>query len=175
MHAAGVLGDIAADRAGDLRGRIRRVIKALRLDRLADREIGDARLHPGAAVLIVDLENAVELAHREQDAVLERHGAARKRGAAAARHDLDVHVLRERQDRRDFRDALGQRDDERQRAIHGEGVAIIGAPRRFVSDDALRPEKGAKPGDDFVAPREDLRLGGRHEKGHGFLLRHAGI
>ena len=37
MHAAGILRDIAADGAGDLRGRIGRVIEARVLDRLRDR------------------------------------------------------------------------------------------------------------------------------------------
>ena len=44
MHAAGILRDIAADGAGDLRGGIGRVIEALVLHRLGDGEIGDAGL-----------------------------------------------------------------------------------------------------------------------------------
>jgi hypothetical protein len=44
VHAAGIFRDIAADRAGDLRGRIGRVIEALLLDRGGDAEIGDAGL-----------------------------------------------------------------------------------------------------------------------------------
>ena len=93
VHAAGVLRDVAADRAGDLRAGIGRVVEALVLDRLGDAEIGDARLHAGAAVGIVDLEHAVELGHAEQDRVAHRHRAARQRGAGAARHDLDLVVL----------------------------------------------------------------------------------
>ena len=54
------------------------------------REIGDARLHHGDAVVEVDLEDAVELGHAEQHAVGERQRAARQRGAGAARHDLDA-------------------------------------------------------------------------------------
>jgi hypothetical protein len=34
VHAAGILRDVAADRAGDLRGRIGRVVEALALDRV---------------------------------------------------------------------------------------------------------------------------------------------
>ena len=36
MHAAGVLGDVAADRAGDLARRIGRVVEALAGDGVAD-------------------------------------------------------------------------------------------------------------------------------------------
>ena len=43
MHAAGILRDIAADRAGDLRRRIGRIVKSGMGDRLADGEIGHAR------------------------------------------------------------------------------------------------------------------------------------
>ena len=43
MHAARVLGDVAADRARDLRRRIRRVVEAVRRRRLGDREVAHAR------------------------------------------------------------------------------------------------------------------------------------
>ena len=50
VHAAGILRHIAADGAGDLRGGVGRVVEALVLHRLGDGEVGDARLHHGAAV-----------------------------------------------------------------------------------------------------------------------------
>ena len=90
MHAAGILGDVAADGAGDLARRIGRVVEALALHRLGDGEVGDAGLRHHAAIGVVDLEDAVELAEAEQDAVGERQRAARQRGAGAARHDLDA-------------------------------------------------------------------------------------
>ena len=103
VHAAGILRDIAADRAGDLRAGIGRVVEALVLDGLGDAEVGDAGLHAGAAVGVVDLEHAVELAQPQQDGVAHRHRAARQRGAGAARHDLDLVVLAVAQDGRDLR------------------------------------------------------------------------
>lgn len=48
VHAAGVLGDVAADRAGDLRGS-EDVVEAAVFDGAGDREIGDAGLDAGAA------------------------------------------------------------------------------------------------------------------------------
>ena len=62
MHAAGILRDIAADGAGDLRGRIGRVIEALVLDRLGDAEIGDAGLHHRDAIDVIDLADAENFA-----------------------------------------------------------------------------------------------------------------
>jgi len=47
MHAAGILRDIAADAAGDLRRRVGRVIEVLMRHGLRDGEVGDARLHDG--------------------------------------------------------------------------------------------------------------------------------
>jgi hypothetical protein len=44
VNAARILRHIAADGAGDLRGRIGRVVEAGMIDRLRDRKIGDAWL-----------------------------------------------------------------------------------------------------------------------------------
>ena len=162
MHAAGVFRDIAADRTGDLRRRIGRVIKALGFHRLGDRQILHAGLHARAAVFIVDFEDAVELRHAQKNAVLERHRAAGQRRAGAARHDLHIHLLRQRHDRLHLRDRFRQRDDQRQRAIHGEGVAVIGAARCFVGDHALRRKNRAQPRQNLVTAREDFRLGRGH-------------
>ena len=90
MHAAGILRHVAADGAGDLRGRVGRVVEAGVLDRLGDREVGHARLRHHHAVVEVDLADAVELGHAEQHAVGERQRAAGQRGAGAARHHLDA-------------------------------------------------------------------------------------
>ena len=57
---------------------------------------------------------------------------------------------------------LRQRDDQRQRAIHGEGVAVIGAARDLVGDHALRGKNCPQPRQNLVAAREDFRLGRGH-------------
>ena len=142
VNAAGVLGDIAADRTGDLRRRIRRIIEALRFNGFGDREILNARLDARAAVFVVDFEDAIELGHAEKNAVLERHRTARQRRAGAAGHDLDVHLGGERHDRAHLFNALRQRDDQRQRAIHGERVAFVGATRDLVDDQAFARQYG---------------------------------
>ena len=85
MHAAGVLGDVAADRAGDLRRRIGRVVQPVRRGRLGDREIAHARLHDGGARQRIDRQDALELRQRQDDALAVRHRAAGQAGAGAAR------------------------------------------------------------------------------------------
>ena len=51
VHAARVLGDVAADRARDLAGGIGRIVEALALHRVGDAEIGHAGLGDDAAVV----------------------------------------------------------------------------------------------------------------------------
>ena len=54
VHAAGVLGDVAADGAGDLRRRVRRVVQAVGRGGLGDREVAHAGLHARGARVRVD-------------------------------------------------------------------------------------------------------------------------
>ena len=78
MHAAGIFRDIAADGAGDLRGRIGRVIEAFAFHGVGDAEIGDAGLHHDDAIDVVDLADAREFRHAEQNAVSERQARRRR-------------------------------------------------------------------------------------------------
>ncbi|MHC2750920.1 hypothetical protein ACVIWV_006374 [Bradyrhizobium diazoefficiens] len=126
VHAAGILRDIAADRAGDLRGRIGRVIEAGMRDRLADGQIGDTGLGDDDAVVEIDLADALELAEPEQHAVFERQRAAGQRGAGAARHHLDALPGTIFQDERDLLGRIGQHHDHRRLAIGGQPVGFIG-------------------------------------------------
>ncbi len=66
MHAAGILRDIAADGAGDLRGRIRCVIKAVRFGRFGDSEVSHTGLDARDPLRRIDVQNPVE-AHQTQD------------------------------------------------------------------------------------------------------------
>ena len=90
VHAARILGDVAADRAGDLARRVGRIVEPETLHGVGDAEIGHARLSDHAAVGDIDVEDLVELAHAEKNAVGERQSAARKRRSGAARDDLDL-------------------------------------------------------------------------------------
>ena len=61
VHAARVLGDVAADRAGDLAARIGRVVEAERRRGLADREVAHAALHRRGPRLRIEADDPVEL------------------------------------------------------------------------------------------------------------------
>ena len=137
MHAAGILRHVAADGAGDLRGRVRRIIEAGVRHRVAHGEIGDAGLHHRDAVVVVDLADAVELRHAEQHAVGQRQRAAGQRGAGAARHHLDAIVVAVAQHRGDLCGGLRQHHHHRQRLVGGEPVGFVGPHLALGGDHPL--------------------------------------
>jgi len=169
MHAARIFRHIAADGAGDLRRRIGRVIKAGGLHRLRHCKIGDAGLHHRDAVVVVDLANAVELRKAEQHAVAERQGAARERGAGAARHDLDALAVAETEHSRHLLGGLRQYHDHWQLTIGGQAVALERPHRRFGVDHALAGHNALEPCDDLGAALKDGGIGLRHHKRHRIL------
>ena len=63
---AGVLGDVAADRAGALAGGVGRVVEAVLGDRLAEVQVDDAGLDQRRPVLDVDLEDALHARHGDR-------------------------------------------------------------------------------------------------------------
>ena len=166
VHAAGIFRDIAADRAGDLRRRIRRVIKSFVRDRLADGEIGDAGLDHGHAVVEIDLAHALELAEPQQHAVRERQRAARQRRAGPARHHLDAVVVAIFQNLRDLLGGVRQHHHHRRLAIGGQRIGLVGQHLGGARDHALARHDLAQRGDDFVAAVKHRLIGFRHHDGH---------
>ena len=126
VHAARVLGDVAADRAGDLRRRIRRVVEAVRRGGLGDREVAHARLHDRGARQRIDREDPPELRERQHDAVA-CPAARRPTGwcPRRARRPGTRGRVAAPQDRDDLRLVLGERDRRRQLAIQREAVAFV--------------------------------------------------
>jgi len=126
MHAAGVFGHVAADRAGNLRRRIGGVIEAMRGRGLADGEVAHTRLDDGGAVERVNLEDAVEFRERQQHAVGQRQGAARQSGSGAARHDRNPMFVTQLQNGLDLFKGFGQRHEAGQGAVGGKPIAFVG-------------------------------------------------
>ena len=102
MGATGIGGDVAADGAGDLARRVRRIEEAVTCGRLGDADIGNAGLDAGDAVGRVDRQNLGHAREADHERVLERQGPAAERGAGPARHDLDVVLVAEAQDLADL-------------------------------------------------------------------------
>ena len=78
VRAAGVLGDVAADRAHLLTRRVGGVVVAERRHLPRDLEVGDARFDGDAPVRDVDVEHAIQPRQADDDAARHRQRAARE-------------------------------------------------------------------------------------------------
>ena len=129
VRAAGVLRDVAADRADLLARRVGRVVVAVRRDGAGHVEVRDAGLDDDALALEVDLEDAVHAGERDHDPVRDRQRAAGEPGAGAAR---------------DERHALAG-------AEANHGLHLLGRARA-----ARRTPAGAPPGQSVALVRRQL-------------------
>ena len=91
VRAAGVLGDVAADRAHLLARGIGRVEEPVGGDRARDVEVRDAGLDDDALARQVDLEDPVHAGERHDDASCHRRRAAGESGPRAARDERNPH------------------------------------------------------------------------------------
>src|ERR1043166_2348347 len=85
MNAAGVLGNVAADRAGRLTRRIGNVIEIIRRDGARQMGIYQARLDARDAILSVDFENLAHARQFDHYASIDRQRTSRESCAGAAR------------------------------------------------------------------------------------------
>jgi hypothetical protein len=154
MHAARVLGDVAADGAGDLARRIGRVVQAEGRGDIGDRCVAHPRLHDCDARARIEPHDPHELRHGEQHAVAQRQRAARKAGAGAARHHRNAACRASLEDALDLLLGLGERHDHRHPPIGGKPVAFIGpGVFLFPQHGALRHEL-AQPAHHLALPRD---------------------
>ncbi|MNH18554.1 hypothetical protein D3C79_782590 [compost metagenome] len=126
VHSSGVLGDITADRTGDLRRRIRGVVQAMGRSRLGNRQVAHTGLHAGKAAFGVDFEDPVEARHDQQNAFGQRQGTARQPGASATGDHWHTALVAQLEQRLHLLQAFGQHHHQRHRAISREPVAFIG-------------------------------------------------
>ena len=85
VRAAGILRDVAADRAHLLRRRVRCVEIPEWPHRFADLEIGHSRLNGDLLVVEVDVEDCAHPAEPDHDAVCHRERPTGETGSRAAR------------------------------------------------------------------------------------------
>ena len=164
MHAAGVFGHVAADGAGDLAGRVRRVVQPVRRRCLADREVAHPALHGGRARHRIELEDSVEARQRECHPQRIGHRAAGQARSGAARHHGDIQRMAGPQHGLDLGFVFGQCDDKGALAVSRQAVAFV---RRRVLGV---PEQGSGGQDRLQGPHhlglafgafEDAGLGSR--------------
>ena len=167
MHPAGILRHVAADGAGDLRGWIGRVVEAGMLDCLRHRQIGDARLDDDDPIGEIDLADTIELGHAQENAVGQRQGATRERGARPARHHLDALRVTEAQHPAHLLGGFGQHDHHGQRAVGGQPIGFVGAHFPLGRYHALTRNDGPQRRHDAVAAGKHRLIQRRHRHGHG--------
>ena len=139
-------------------------------DRLADAEIGDARLHARRAVLEIDVQHPVHLGDAEHDGVLLRDRAAAERGARAARHHLHPVLVAEAQDGRDLLGRRRQHHRERHLTVGGQPVRLEGPAFVLGDDQGLRRDKASQTLDDLLPARQNRFIRFWKCDGHGILL-----
>ena len=142
VHAAGVFGDVAADRAGNLARRVGCVVEPVRGRGFGNRQIAHTRLHSRRTRVSIDFQDAVELGHGQQYAVGVRQRAARQPGARATRHHRHLQRVARLQHLRHLRLSFGQDHDQRQLAVERQTVAFVW-PRilRPMQHAALRQQR----------------------------------
>ncbi|MNP51785.1 hypothetical protein D3C76_1461320 [compost metagenome] len=126
MHAAGVFGDVATDRTGNLRRRIGRVVQVKGRGGLGNRQVAHPRLHPCRAGDRVDGEDLVEARHHQQHAFLQRQGAARQAGAGTARDHRHLAGKTQLEDALDLFEGMRQYHQHRRGAVGRKAIAFVG-------------------------------------------------
>jgi len=160
MHAARVLGDVAADRTGDLRRWIGRVVQAMRCGGLGNRQVAHARLHHCGARERVELQDAGEARQRQQHAARVRQRPARQAGTRTARHHRHAQLEAGAQHRDHLLLGGRQRHHQRQRPVGGQAVAFVGAQvLGVVHQRAGRQHAGQRRDHPRLVHRRKIALG----------------
>ena len=135
-RAAGIGGDVAAERAFLEAGRVGRIKKS-ELERQGLEFTGDdARLHHGHTVRGRNFQHAIHAREGDDDAAPARHAAADVAATRSARGDGNLARVREFQQRRDLLRAAGKSNGLRERP--GEPrIARVGLQE--AASDAMTP------------------------------------
>ncbi len=157
MHAAGILGDVAADGAGNLTARVGRVIQAERRGGLADRQVAHAALDDGRAGQRIHRQDFIESRERDRDSEAVRERAARKSRARAARHHGDSQPVTGAQRRRELFLVRRQRDDHGQHPKGRQTVAFVGLSLLAAREQDGRRQHLGQRRVHLVAPRCERR------------------
>ena len=124
VRPAGIFGDVAADGAGLLAGRIGREVEAKMRNVLGELQIHHAGLHHGALVFDIDFEDAVHAREGDNDAALLRDRAAAQSGSRAASHDRNAGRRRHAHDLGNLLRILRE-DDSAGRALANARVVLV--------------------------------------------------
>ena len=144
MRTAGILGDIAADGARDLRGRIGRVEKSIRLDRVGDVQIDDAALDFDAPVLAIDFQDPIHLRGADHRGCVQRKASTGKAGTGAARNERDAAAMQRRKHGADLRRRARKQQHVGDAFLDGPSVALVHLELGRARNNSVSAENFAK-------------------------------
>ena len=160
MHATGILGHIAADGAGDLRGGIGGVEQAMRRGRFGNGQVAHTGLDTGGTAVRVHVPDPVEAGHRHQHAAGMGQGTAGEPRASPARHQWHVQRTAEADDGLHLRFGVGNDHHQGQLAISTQAVAFVRTQVFLAVQDTARRQ-------DLLQALDELtRLPGRQRAGN---------
>ena len=155
VRAAGVRGDVAADRAGLLRRRVGRVVQPEVGDGPGEIEVQHAGLHPRHPFLGVDLEDPIQLGGDDHERVVDRRRPAGEAGTAPPRDERPVVPCRDAHCVGDL--ATVAREADARRAPAGD-AGIAGVQRELellrARDPRPGPARGLRPADQRAMTRD---------------------
>ena len=147
VRAAGVLRDVAADRADLLRRRVGRVVEPVGGDGTRNVEVRDPRLDNDLAALDVDLEDPRQSRERDDDPLRDRQRTSGEAGTRAPRNERQPLVVADAHDRLHLVHRAGQRDERRHNAVTRQSVALVCAQLlRLANHLGSRGEPGERVG-----------------------------
>src|SRR5262249_42278943 len=141
---SGILGHVAAERAGALAGWIGRVEIAAILNRVGHIEIDNTSLHDRAFVLQVNLKDTVHAGEPPHQPPLAGYGPAGGPAAGAASYERNVELVGDANDRGDL--LGGAREDHEIRAM------LVHATVVFVEGEVFGTVEVASPAEECGKP-----------------------
>ena len=160
MRATRVHGDIAGNRASQLRRGIWRIKEAVFLYRSRDAKIGTTRLNADEPVGIVCFQNIRQPRHTQHDTVRGRHRPTRQGRACPARHNGDIHLVTHLQRRGDLLCCLRQNHRQWRAAVGGQRITFISTRLFRRVDHAAFRQNGLQRSHDLGLARQNKRIWG---------------
>ena len=143
VHAAGVLGHVAADRAGDLAGGVGREVQSVFGDRLRNPQVRYSRLCLELSIGNVDLQYCGHSFQRNDHPAQSWHCSAAQARARPARRERNLVGHAPADDSLYLLRTFWQDDHGRRGSVDSVSVAIVGAPHVATRYHKIGRQEGA--------------------------------
>ena len=145
VHPAGVFGDVAADAAGHLAGRIRRVIKAIPRHRAGDPAVDHPGFNRDALVRQVNGDDPAHATGGDHQGGLLRQGPAGEARSTPAGNKRNLKLVAQPHHRGHLIGGLRQDHQGGLMAMQRQSVAVVGQQLLTLGHHRARGEQGPQP------------------------------